>query len=137
MSLGLTLSNPMNIRASGEVWNGEHRPSRNPAFKEFVDFAHGIRAGAKLLMNYQLLHGDRTLTDLIIRFAPPHENDTAKYIEHVSAWAQVPALDRINLIGNEPLLLRIVTAMCRQETGYTDSATIAAGVHLAVQSVKA
>jgi hypothetical protein len=49
-------------------------------FAVFPDFETGKRAMADSLKS---THGDRSLKEMIWKYAPPHENDTEKYFRHL------------------------------------------------------
>lgn len=88
---GLRNNNPGNIRLSATTrWQGELRPSRDRSFCQFESMAYGYRALIKLLQNYRKVHGCRTITDFINRWAPPVENNTSGYIRRVCTEMQVP-----------------------------------------------
>lgn len=90
---GIRNNNPGNIRNSDAAdWKGEVPASakKDRSFEEFKDMPHGYRALMKLLRNYWSLHGCRTISDFINRWAPRTENDTAAYIKTVCREMQVP-----------------------------------------------
>lgn len=91
MTRGLRNNNPGNIRLSATPWQGEIRPSQDPAFCQFGSMDYGYRALMKLLRNYRRLHGCRTVADFINRWAPASENNTSAYISHVCSYMHVPA----------------------------------------------
>lgn len=105
MSRGLDNCNPGNIRLSGVRYKGEIRPSRDPEFRCFESEAWGYRALFVLLHTYACRHGCRTLRDMIVRYAPPAENPTERYVRFVAAASGVPAdaeadtLDRRTMTG--------------------------------------
>lgn len=88
---GLRNNNPGNIRLASTPWQGEVRPSQDAAFCQFATMAYGYRALLKLLRNYRLKHGCRTVADFISRWAPPHENHTEAYIRRVCSYMHVPS----------------------------------------------
>lgn len=86
MSRGLKNNNPGNIRNSVTThWQGEVNPTckRDASFEEFESIAYGYRALIKLLQNYICLNNCHTLKEIIYRYAPPSENNTAGYIQRV------------------------------------------------------
>lgn len=83
MSRGLSNCNPGNIRRSASRFQGEVRPSRDPAFKQFSSLAWGYRAIFVLLNTYRRKYGLRTPREMITRWAPPTENHTENYIRAV------------------------------------------------------
>lgn len=87
---GIRNNNPGNIRNSSTVWVGEVVPSKDKDFKQFKSAAYGYRAVIKLLQNYRKLHGCKTISDFVNRWAPPSENNTSGYITRVCREMQVP-----------------------------------------------
>lgn len=75
-------NNPGNIR-HGSNWQGLAPEQPDSAFCSFVDPKFGIRALAKVLLNYQQMGYD-TVKDIINRWAPSNENNTAAYISAVA-----------------------------------------------------
>lgn len=87
---GIRNNNPGNID-KGQPWKGLAVPSQmteeqraEPRFAIFTEPKWGIRAMAKLLMNYQAMHNLRTVDAMIRRYAPPVENKTEAYVRRVS-----------------------------------------------------
>lgn len=68
------------IRWLGQVPDFERTDAK---FSQFDSDVLGIRALCKILINYQKLDGCKTLADMIHRWAPPTENDTAAYVADV------------------------------------------------------
>lgn len=95
MARGLANCNPGNIRRSNVRYQGEVRPSRDPAFKQFESLAWGYRAIFVLLDTYRVRHGLRTIAEMIARWAPPVENHTQAYVRAVS--------DRTGIAADAPL----------------------------------
>lgn len=82
--LGIRLNNPGNIEINkNNKWAGEITPSSHRRYAQFSHPLYGIRALAETLETYRLSHGKVSVRDVITRWAPPHENDTAAYIRHV------------------------------------------------------
>lgn len=81
LPLGLRNNNPGDIRP-GDAWQG--MVGTNEGFIVFSDISWGIRAMATDLLN-KINKGENTITDIITIYAPPSENDTAKYISAVSS----------------------------------------------------
>lgn len=108
---GIENNNPLNIRI-GNDWQGEVE-NTDGEFEQFESVEMGVRAAAKLLKNYRDIHGLTTIEQIISRWAPPHENDTAAYIKSVSA--------RIGIAPDVPLAdsdyLLLINAMIIHENG--------------------
>lgn len=82
---GIRNNNPGNIRW-GDPWQGLV-PATERTDSEFCQFAtpaHGIRAMARVLINYQDKYKIRSIKTVIGRWAPASENNTQAYIEAVS-----------------------------------------------------
>ena len=60
--------------------------------------------------------GQRTITDIISKWAPSSENDTASYIKEVAGYMGVGANDEINL-ADPNVMAKLRSAMARRE-GY-------------------
>ena len=110
---GIRNNNPGNIR-HGNDWLGlsEEQPDR--AFCTFVSPEYGLRAIVVILRNYERKYGLRTVGGIINRWAPPNENDTAGYAEHVARRLGVPADEEIDV--NE-YMAGLVDAIVLHENG--------------------
>ena len=114
---GIRLNNPCNLRHSVITWAGQSPEQIDPDFVEFIDAESGLRAGMKALLNYQLIHGLKTVREIIFRWAPPSDNnDTAAYIADVALRMGVPAQLPINLTDAN-ILARLGNAIVRHENG--------------------
>jgi hypothetical protein len=93
MTRGLRNNNPGNIRYSADPsqqWEGlANPPFDDKGFAVFVSSEYGIRAIAHTLNTYASKYGLTTVTDIITRWAPPTENDTAAYIAAVAGALSV------------------------------------------------
>lgn len=112
---GIRNNNPGNIRKSPTQWIGEV-PGPDEAFETFATPELGIRAMAKLLLNYQRHRGLRTVDEIIGRWAPPMENDSDAYAAAVAFALEVDCETRIDLTDLRTLR-RLVTAIIRHENG--------------------
>ena len=115
-SRGYRNNNPGNIRINGDKFQGEVIPSQDKEFKQFESMAYGYRAIFKILRNYQINYKLNTIRQMISRWAPKKENDTANYISVVSERSGIPADDPIRT-DNREMMIRIVAAMSRVENG--------------------
>ncbi len=120
---GLRNNNPGNIRYNpANNWQGQ-TGNDGTGFAVFDSPQNGIRALAKLLKNYQNTYGLHSLQEIISRWAPPSENDTAAYISSVSQQTGFSPMDTINL--NDPATLTaVVKAIIKHENG-VDPYTVA------------
>ena len=71
---GIRNNNPGNIR-HGANWQGLNPNGRiiDPAFCVFTAPIYGIRALAKVLINYKKIHGLNTVRQIVSRYAPPND----------------------------------------------------------------
>ena len=93
---GILNCNPGNIRESAgdrTQWLGERTTDDDKSFEEFVSPEYGIRALAKILINYRTQYGLKTIRQIITRWAPPSENDTEAYIASVSKATYSPDME--------------------------------------------
>lgn len=135
---GVRNNNPGNLRW-GDPWQGLV-PAAQRTDKDFCQFvapAWGIRAIAITLITYQDKHGLRTVLDVIARWAPPNENNTAAYIAAVAAATGVGMGATIN-VHDYAVLAVLVRAIIRHENGLTphsgdwyDAVTLDEGLRLA------
>lgn len=112
---GMRNKNPMNIKDSSINWNGETGENLDPTFEEFKNYSDGIRAGAKLLVNYEALYGINTIQGLINRYAPPSDNNpTNEYVKHVAGYVGVNPDQPIDVKSH---LVKLVKAIIHFEIG--------------------
>ena len=122
---GLRNNNPLNIRKTTTKWQGqvEHLNGRtDKAFCQFRDLKYGYRAAAKLLLNYQTIHGCRTIRQIINRWAPPVENNTGMYVHRVvesihEGGYPYTADTPVHLAQDPKLFLRLLMGMHAVENG--------------------
>lgn len=115
---GIRNNNPGNIDYNPRNdWRGQlpPDPAVEPRFARFDSPLNGIRAIAKLLVNYRDKNGLRSVEALISRWAPSSENDTRAYARAVAAEVGVPSQIGIRL--DQPTLEKLVTAIIRHENG--------------------
>jgi len=110
---GLRNNNPMNLR-TGNNWDGEHETKTDPAFEVFKSPEWGIRAGGKLLLNYQTHYALGSVMEIISRFAPPNENNTTAYISSVSKALNIAPDMRFRVAE---VLPELVAAIIKHENG--------------------
>jgi hypothetical protein len=129
---GLRNANPGNIRHSSTTWQGQAAEQPDPAFVTFKSPTWGIRAIAKILLTYQA-KGLETVRQMILRWAPPTENDTEAYIRSVALHMGVDPDQEISFQGRPDLMLSMVEAIIRHENGSQpySAAELKAGLLLA------
>ena len=110
---GIRNHNPGNIRKSPTAWQGEV-PGDDDLFETFATAEHGLRAIGRLLLNYQSKHGLNTVRQIIDRWAPPSENDTDQYVDHVAKRCGVGPDEHISIAQH---LRELMRAIVRHENG--------------------
>ena len=110
-------------------WVGMSQSQTDPDFVQFTDAKFGIRAIAKLLKNYQA-QGLLTIRELINKWAPPNENLTESYVDHVAREVGVNPDSQILVTDH---LVPLVTTIIKHENGVNpySAETIAEGISLA------
>lgn len=112
---GIRNNNPGNIR-KGESWRGlAVDQSADPEFAVFSDPVWGIRALARVLNVYRSRDGlpglggpgVDTIQEVISRWAPDSENDTAAYVRSVVKSTGIPA-DRRLQKADYPALVKAI-----------------------------
>ena len=127
---GIRNNNPGNIRWR-ENWLGlkQDGKEQDPSFCVFVSAVYGIRALAKVLINYKKIHGLNTVRQIVSRYAPPNENQTKAYVQSVAKQLGVYP-DSIIDIEERGVLTVFIKAVIRMENGiqpYSDE-TIQQGI---------
>lgn len=142
---GVRNNNPGNIDYNKRNdWQGQlglELGVTKPRFARFDSPENGIRALAKLLLNYRGKDGEPgvgkpgidTVLEFIHRWAPPGENDTGAYVNSVAQAIGVGPIEAID-IKDPRVLTGMVTAIIKHENGYSPYAatTIAEGVRRAL-----
>lgn len=123
---GLRNNNPGNIDYHpSNQWQGldKDKPS-DGRFCRFVSPEYGIRAMARLILNYTKRdglpgvggHGIDTVEEIINRWAPPNENVTSAYVEQVAKALGVKPDTPIN-IADRAVMLLLVESIIKHENG--------------------
>lgn len=125
--------NPGNIRHSASPWLGRATVQADPAFVTFTDPLYGIRALAKTLLTYYLIHHLKTVREIVERWAPAHENPTNRYARHVAGKLQVHEDEEIK-VDQAATLEALVRAIITFENGRCvyDDETVRNGVAMAL-----
>ena len=132
---GVRNNNPFNIDYDPAVkWQGLvgiETGVPNPRFCVFKTPVFGIRAGAKVLLTYQNHDGCRTPRQIISRFAPGVENNTAAYIAAVAAALKAAGLsddpDAEIDVDSTAVMTPLVNAIIAHEcSGYVYPASVVA-----------
>jgi hypothetical protein len=126
-------NNWLNIRISGEGWQGKIPISENTdgAFEQFKTPELGIRAAAINLKTYWN-RGLRTVQDIIMSWAPPEDkNNTQSYIQNVAARMGVAPTQVLDL-NNKEVMFSLISAMTISEIGdIPDESVIREGIQMA------
>jgi len=113
---GLRNKNPGNIRFNASNnWDGQIGKD-DRGFARFDSMHHGLRAAAKLLLNYQRLHNLTTIQQIIGRWAPTNENNTSSYIDSVATAMTVSPAQYLPLT-EQITLAELLTAIVKHENG--------------------
>lgn len=112
---GLRNNNPLNIRHNADRFQGEIKPGTDKSFKTFSSLAYGYRTAFVTLATY-LSRGWNTIEKIVSHWAPPTENNTAKYIEAVEKYSGVPRNKTLTAADGADYIL-IVAAMSFVENG--------------------
>ena len=113
---GLRNNNPGNIRRSKDKWFGLCQEQTDDAFFQFEHAKWGYRALIRILKNYRRRYGLQTVADMIRRWAPEHENNTAGYITRVCTEMQVPS-NYVPDVDDEDTMVAMAAAISLVENG--------------------
>lgn len=123
---GIRNNNPGNLEFDPNItWDGQ--VGVDGPYLIFATPQKGIRAMTKNLVNQQKLHGLNTVADIITKYAPPNENDTAAYIADVANKLGVNPNQAIDVASVAPTF---VQAIIKHENGVQpyDLATLNQGL---------
>src|ERR1700760_3398281 len=79
---GMRNNNPGNIRHSKDKWQSLAAQQPDADFCTFENPIYGIRAIARILINYQDEQGINTISAIFTEWSPPKENPTAALIKN-------------------------------------------------------
>ena len=113
---GLRNNNPLNIRRSADKWQGLAAQQTDKAFFQFRTLAYGFRAAFKTIRTYMTKYGCRNVTQIIMRWAPPSENDTSAYVRKVCQISKLSPVEPLDS-ENPQQMHRLVQAMAYVENG--------------------
>ena len=126
-------NNPGNVRLSSTKWQGQV-PGPDKSFCTFATPQLGIRCLTKVLLTYYRKYKLTTVAEIIHRWAPTVENDTAAYIKSCCAAMCVSEEEKLNL-HEFATMKNLVIAIIKHENGrcnYLDD-VVNEGVRLALQ----
>ena len=104
-------------RNGGTLWQGMAEVQTDSRFVTFTDPVFGIRALAKVLLSYYRKHHLYTVHAIIDRWAPPSENNTGAYINHVASELGV-GIDAPVDLEDPGMLEALVKAIIEHENGH-------------------
>ena len=116
---GIRNNNPLNIRRGKDQWKGLRALQTDSAFCQFETLEYGWRAAFYLLTRtYYHKYRLYTIRMIINKWAPPNENQTAKYIENVCRLTGIGPDEPIGIPSDQPERWMMVgRAMAIQECG--------------------
>ena len=112
---GIKNNNPLNIRRSGNAWKGKipFDRSTDQQFEQFEKWVYGVRAAIKNIKTHYG-RGKNTIRTLVYVWAPPTENETGAYVNHVVNRTGISADSPF--VWNKETVRKIVQAMALMET---------------------
>lgn len=108
-------NNPGNIDRNTTKWLGMADKQTDVRFIVFKEMKYGCRAILKLLSNYYIKYNLCTVKDIINRWAPTTENDTAAYYKEVAKDLGVNPEEKITLTKN--MCIALGKAITQYECG--------------------
>ncbi len=119
---GIRNNNPGNLVKTSIAWKGKVPVSNNKdrRFEMFIAPEYGVRAMIKDLKN-DIAKGKNTIATLISEYAPRFENDTQRYITHVSKALKVSSTAKLLPTKNTLRLLVISIAQMENGGSYVDN----------------
>ena len=134
---GLRNKNPGNVRLTRPPteWVGWVGPAAqtDPEFVQMREMWQGVRMALVVFRNYQSRYGLRTIGELVARWAPPSENDTASYVQHVAQRVGVAANVPIDL-RNRDTAFDFLRAVFRHENGAAAELIPAATIYQGIEA---
>lgn len=118
MLRGIKNNNPGNID-KGQPWEGLAPVQSDPRFCTFIAPEWGIRAIHKILQAYHNKYNIQDIAHYIARWAPPQENNTPAYIEHVDkVVTEATADEPINIMDPGTAYHMVVGIIAHENSGY-------------------
>lgn len=112
---GLRNNNPLNIRR-GQQWKGLRATQTDKEFAQFESLEYGIRAGFVTIKTYMTKYGIANISGIIYRWAPPKENNTARYLGIIHKRTGIAPYHAIKFL-DKPKMCALVAAMAYVECG--------------------
>ena len=118
---GIRNNNPGNIERGKDRWLGMSADqSSDPRFLVFDKPEAGIRALMRVLINYQERHDINSLRGAINRWAPPGENNSGAYVQHVARLTGFDPDETLDFLDGY-VCLALTKAIIRHENGAPES----------------
>lgn len=114
---GLRNNNPGNLEKTGTPWKGQILPGKDKRFCQFESMEMGCRALIKTLIAYHRVHHLTTARQIIMRWAPPNENNTIAYAKHVASNINKDIDETIPFDTDPTYYLAIAKTIARHENG--------------------
>jgi len=127
-SRGLRNNNPLNIRHSEDIFQGEIK-GNDKSFKTFTSMPYGYRAAFVTLATY-LSRGWNTIEKIITKWAPPAENNTEGYIAKVEKWSGVPRNKELTAFDGADYILIVAAMSFVENARNADISAVQAGFNL-------
>jgi len=114
---GLRNCNPLNLRRTGQLWQGMAEQQTDREFYQFRSMAWGYRAAFVVLRTYVWRRKADTVVKIVKRWAPDADgNDSELYLARVLALTGMKRDTQLNpLDANQ--MIPLVSAMSRIENG--------------------
>ena len=107
---GIRNCNPLSIRRNpANRWRGLRPVQNDPQFCQFTAMKWGLRAALKLLRTYRQNYNLNTPRQIITRWAPDSENDTAAYVQQACAMAHLEADKPLRCLSETFALLQAMS----------------------------
>lgn len=114
---GIRNNNPGNVERGKDRWLGMSADqSSDSRFLVFDTPEAGIRCLMRILINYQERHGIKTMREAINRWAPPVENNSSAYVQHVSRLTGFDPDEPLDFLDRE-INVALTRAIVRHENG--------------------
>lgn len=123
MTREIRLNNPGGIVHGPISWRGMSTLQDDPKLVRFERPEDGVHAIMRDLITYQERHNLYNIRDIVTRWAPPHENNTAAYITDVCARMGINPDSHIDL-GVPDNLIRLTQAIVHHENGSSPDPTM-------------
>ena len=116
---GIRNNNPLNICRSKDHWQGLSVQQTDALFCQFEKLEYGWRAAFHLLTRtYYHKYRLFTIRAIINKWAPPNENATSQYVDHVCRLVGMAPDEPIGIPSDKPERWMMVgVAMAIQENG--------------------